>query len=56
LVFFNQQVFPFFTPKTYPQKRAAIVEIFRLAKCLEEATDVACILINLGDALPAALN
>jgi hypothetical protein len=53
---FDQQIFPSFTPETYPQQRAAIMEMFRQAKSLEEATNVACILINLGDALQAALN
>ncbi|MGD2158515.1 MAG: hypothetical protein PVG32_16675 [Anaerolineales bacterium] len=52
----DQQVFPSFTPKTYSQQREAIVEMFRQAKNLEEATLVACILVNLGDALQAALN
>jgi hypothetical protein len=52
----DQQVLPSFTPKTYPRERAAIIEMFCRAKSLEEATDVACILINLGDALQAALN
>ncbi|MGD8750945.1 MAG: hypothetical protein PVG14_05955 [Anaerolineales bacterium] len=52
----DQRVFPSFTPKTYPQQREAIVEMFRQAKNLEEATNVACILVNLGDALQAALN
>ncbi|MGD2156089.1 MAG: hypothetical protein PVG14_06405 [Anaerolineales bacterium] len=52
----DQQVYPSFTPKTYPQQREAMVEMFRQAKNLEEATNVACILVNLGDALQTALN
>ncbi len=52
----DQQMVPSFTPKTYLQQRAGIVELFRRAKEFEGATDVACILVNLGDALQAALN
>jgi hypothetical protein len=52
----DQQVCPSFTPETYPRQRADIVAMFRRAKESEEATDVACILVNLGDALQAALN
>lgn len=52
----DQNIFPSFTPTTYPQHRADLVEMFRQAKKFEGATDVACILINLGDALQAALN
>jgi hypothetical protein len=52
----DKQVIPSFTPKTYLQQRAGIVELFCRTKDVEGATDVACVLVNLGDALQAARN
>ena len=52
----DKQVVPSFTPETYPRQRAGIVELFHQTKDVEGVTDVACVLVNLGDALQAALN